>query len=209
MARMTPPMNISGAFLLRAPFTTDPNKSYTVAAIRTFNELIARSQDPLTLIYGPVGLGASAYQADQREGALVICLRTSAGGLLYVPDTYIEQYPSMGSVPYSRLIAGVSLGMWPDYRNLDDMSQAIKESVKAKIGVDAEVFLSRGVVSNHMTEQQHTQLTAQRRAAVINNETDTATILRLSEEVLRLQATIAEQDAVIEALVSAQNTPVE
>lgn len=205
MARMTPPMNISGAFLLRAPFQVDPNKSYTVVAHRTFGELQARAQDPLKLVYEPVGLGATAYADDQIEGAQVICLRDAAGSLVYVPDTYIEQYPSMGSVKYSRLIAAVSLGMWPDYRDLDDVEQAIRESVKAKIGVDPAIFLTRAATSNHVSEQQHVQLTATRQAAITNTETDTATILRLTDEITALKAQVASQDELIEALVANQN----
>ncbi len=206
MARMTPPMSISGAFLLRQPFVADSNRSYTVIAIRTFKEMLARSQDPLKVVYQPVGLGETAYVADQQAGALVICLRDSTGSLIYVPDTYIDQYPNMGSVAYSRLIAAVSLGMWPDYRDLSDVEQAIAESVEAKLGVKPEIFLTRAATSTHMTEQQHVQLTATRLAGVTVNETTTATIQRLSDEVARLQRLLTEQEAVIEALVESQNT---
>jgi len=206
MARQTPPMGISGAFLLRAPFVADPTKSYTVVAQRTFGEMIARGQDPLKLVYEPVGLGATVYAEDQLEKALVICLRDNLGNLLYVPDTFIDQYPNMGSVPYSRLIVGVSLGLWPDYRDLDDVEQAIKESVKAKIGVEPTVFLTRAATSTHVSEAQHVQLTASRQASVTTNETDTATIIRLSEEIARLRLINSEQEAIIEALVENQNT---
>lgn len=204
--RVTPPMNISGAFLLRSPFVADPAKSYTVTAHRTFAEIVARNQDPLALIYTPVGLTATAYSEDQLNGALVIALRDTAGNILYVPDTYIESYPSMGSVEYSRLIGVVDLGMWANARDLDDILAAIKESVKAKIGVDATVTLARGATSSYMTEQQHVQLTAARAAAVTQNETATATIIRLSDEIAKKDRTIADQDATIEALVANQST---
>jgi len=198
-------MNISGAFLLRLPFITDPNRSYTVVAHRTFSELIARDQDPLQLVYAPVGLTATAYSEDQQEQALVICLRDSSGGLIYVPDTYIDNYPSMGSVKYSRLILAVSLGMWPDYRDITDIREAIEESVRAKIGATPQIMVTRGATSDYISEQQHVQNTAVRQAAVITTETDTAAILRLSEEVLQLKATIAAQDELIEGLVANQN----
>lgn len=202
MARITPPMNISGAFLLRTPFVADPAKSYTVTAHRSFAELIARSQDPLKLVYAPVGLTATAYAEDQMEGAIVIALRDSAGNIMYVPDTYIDRYPGLGSVPYSRLIGVVDLGMWPDYRDLDDVLATLKEGCKGKLGVDVEVTLARGALSNAMTEEQHTQLTAARNAAVTNNETSTATIIRLSDEIIARNATIAEQALLITELAA-------
>ena len=206
MSRMTPPMGISGAFLLRAPFVADTDKSYTVIAIRQFNELIARGQDPLKLVYEPVGLTETAYRADVAEYALVICLRDKDGSLLYVPDTYIERYPNMGSVKYSHLVLAVSMGMWPEDRSVDDIVQAVTESVKAKIGVDPVFYVTRAPVSDYVSEQQHTQLIAARRAAVTNTETTTATIIRLSDEVARLQRIIDEQVDLIAALVNTQQS---
>lgn len=200
MARNTPPMNISGPFLLRAPFVADPAKSYTVTAHRSFSELIARGQDVLKLVYTPVGLTATAYAEDQMNGAIVIALRDSAGNMLYVPDTYIESYPGLGSVPYTRLIGVVDLGMWANYRDLTNVMSSLKEACKGNLGVDVEVTLARGAVTNSITEEQHIQITAAREAAKTNNETLTATIIRLSDEIAARDVTIAEQATLIEAL---------
>lgn len=208
MSRLTPPMGISGAFLLREPFVADPEKSYTVVAVRQFYELISRGQDPVELVYRPVGLGDTAYKADQAIGALVICLRDRNGSLLYVPDTYIDQYPNMGSVVYSRLVLGVNLGMWPDERNVDDILQAVTESVASKIGVEPQVIVTRAPTQDHVTEEQHVQLLAARRAAVTHQETDTATIIRLSDEIAHLQRIIDEQVEIINELVKAQTQEV-
>lgn len=207
MARITPPMDIAGAFLLRTPFVADPAKSYTVTAHRSFAELIARSQDPLKLIYAPVGLTATAYVEDQLEGAIVIALRDSAGNIMYVPDTYIDRYPGLGSVPYSRLVGVVDLGMWPNYRDLDDVMASLKTSCKANLGVDVEVTLARASTTNMVTEEQHTQLLAAREAAKTNNETPTATIIRLSDELAARDATIAEQALLIQALTASTPQP--
>ncbi|QTH80220.1 hypothetical protein PA10_00020 [Pseudomonas phage pPa_SNUABM_DT01] len=202
MARNTPPMNVSGAFLLRSPFVADPAKSYTVTALRSFAELVARGQDPLKLIYLPVNLSETNYAEDQLEGALVVALRDSTGKILYVPDTWIDRYPNMGSVPYSRLVAAIDLGMWPDARDLDDVEQAIKESIRSKIGVDVEVKLTRGIATDFVSEERHVQLTQARENAVTNNETYTATIIRLSDEIARKDVTIAEQAELIQALAN-------
>ena len=202
MARKTPPMAVSGAFILREPFSVDTNSTHTVIALRTFAELVARNQDPLRLVYQPVGLGQTAYNEDKAEGALVVCLRDKTGNLVYVPDTYIDSFPNMGSVPYSRLIIGVSMGMWPDYRDLDDVLQAIRESVASKIGVTPELSVTRGIATDSVSEEQHAQLTAARQNSVEENETDTAKIIRLSDEIIRLNGVIAEQDLIIQGLAT-------
>lgn len=202
MARKTPPMAVSGAFILREPFSVDTNSTHTVIALRTFAELVARNQDPLRLVYQPVGLGQTAYNEDKAEGALVVCLRDKTGNLVYVPDTYIDSFPNMGSVAYSRLIIGVSMGMWPDYRDIDDVLQAIRESVASKIGVTPELSVSRGIATDSVSEAQHAQLTAARQNSVEENETDTAKIIRLSDEIIRLNGVIAEQDLIIQGLAT-------
>lgn len=207
MARNTPPMNISGPFLLRTPFVADSTKSYTVTAHRSFSELLARSQDPMALIYTPVGLTVSAYSEDQLDGALVIALRDSSGNVMYVPDTYIESFPEMGSVAYSRLIGVVDLGMWANYRDMDDIQATIADACKANLGVDVTITLARGATSNSMTEQQHIQLTASREAAKTNKESTHAVIVRLTDDITAKDATIAEQAALIEALASPPATP--
>lgn len=204
MARKTPPIGISGAFILRDPFELDVNSSHTVIALRTFAEMIARGQNPLSLVYATVGLTQTAYDQDKAAGALVVCLRDKNGNLVYVPDTYIESYPNMGSVPYSRLVVGVSMGMWPDSADLSHVLQAIGESVRAKTGVTPELHVTRAVATDTVSESRHAQLVSVRQNAITDTETDTAKIIRLSDQVLALQATIAEQDALIEALVANQ-----
>lgn len=205
MSRLTPPMGISGSFILRAPFTVDANKIYTVVALRTFSELVARKQDPMKLVYEPVNLTATAYSEDQLQGALVVCLRDKTGSLIYVPDTYIDRYPNMGSIRYSRLVLGVSLGMWPDSRDITDVKQAIVESVLSKIGVTPEIFVGKALTSDFVSEQQHAQITQARMNAITNRETSTATIIRLSDTIAQRDATIAEQELMIEALIQENN----
>lgn len=202
MSRLTPPIGISGAFLLRDPFSVSADKSYTVTAIRKFSEVIARGQDPVKMIYEPVSLGTGAYEQDVAAGALVICLQDKEGRTTYVPDTYIESYPSMGSVPYHRVVMGVSLGMWPEHRGTEDVQDAIAQAVEDFIGVTPEVIETRAPTSDYMSEQQHVQLTSVRQSAIISRETPRATILRLSEQLVAMQATIDEQASIIEALAN-------
>lgn len=200
--RMTPPIGISGLFTLRTPFTTAENTFYTVTAIRKFSEIISRGQDPVQMVYAPVGLGTEEYSADYHAEAAVICLKSTTGELIYVPDTYIESYPDQGGVPYSRMILSASLGMFPEFRSVDDIKQAVISALEAKTGITPEVFVSRAPTTNYVSDEQHESLTQARLNAITTNETDAAKIIRLNDQVQTLQNKINELNLVIESLTT-------
>lgn len=202
MARLTPSIGISGAFLLREPFTTEVGVEYTVTALRTFAEISARNNDPLALIYTPVGLDKSHMQLDKDENAVIVVLSTKAGLLKYVPDTYIDSYPYMGSVPYSHVVASVSCGMLPDSLDVTNLKQVIASAVSDFIGVEGTVFISRGEVTDMIDEARHVALTISRTAAVSNRETDRAAALRLGRELQEANAKLVEYETIIEELSS-------
>lgn len=206
MARLTPAPGIKGAFLLRLPFKTQADVEYTVTAIRSFAEIRARNSDPMKLIYNPAGIEDTALmQSDIDEGAAIVVLATRTGELMYVPDTYIDSYPYMGSVPYSHLIASASLGMIPDSLDTAQLQQVIASAVSDYIGVEPTVFITRGEISDIITEERHVQLTISRNEAVKNRETDRAAVLRLTAQLQAANDRIAEQELIIIDLT----TPVE
>lgn len=202
MARLTPGPGIKGAFLLRLPFKTVADIEYTVTAVRSYAEIRARNSDPLELIYTPVGLLDDAMQADIAEGASIIVLATRTGELMYVPDTYILSYPYMGSIPYSHLIASASLGMIADSYDTAQIEQVIASAVSDFIGVEPVVFITRGEVSDVISEERHVQLTISRQEAIKNRETDRAAVLRLTNELLAANARITEQELIIQDLTT-------
>lgn len=200
MARLTPAPGLKGAFLLRSPFKTEADLEYTVTAIRSFAEIRARNSDPFTLVYEPVGLTPVAMDADIAEGAAIVVLSTRTGVLTYVPDTYVDSYPYMGSIPYSHLIVSASLGMIPDSMDITLIQQVVASAISDYIGVQPTVFVSRGEVSDVITEDRHVQLTISREAAIKNRETDRAVVLRLTQELAAANARIAEQELIIQEL---------
>lgn len=207
MARLTPGPGIKGAFLLRLPFKTVVDLEYTVTAVRSFAEIRARNSDPQKLIYDVVGLDAAAMQADINEGASIIVLATRTGELMYVPDTYIESYPYMGSIPYSHLIASASLGMIPDSLDTTQIEQVIASAISDFIGVQPTVFITRGEISDVITEERHVQLTISRQEAVKNRETDRAAVLRLTAQLQAANDRIAEYELIIQDLTTPPEEP--
>jgi hypothetical protein len=194
-------MGAKGVFLLKEPFVALASRSYTVIASRSFEELVARGNDPLSLVYAPVGLTNVEYQADIALGAQVIALKALDQDVMYVPDTYILSYPDMGVVPYSWTIASVSLGMLPDTYDTALLEEKVAAAVSDYIGVEPIVSIGRAAASDMITNEQHIQLTIARQAAIKSRDTDRqtalnaqATIATLQERVTLLETYIREKE---------------
>lgn len=197
MARVTPPMYAKGLFQLRDPFAATPTVQYTVSAIRTFEEIRAKGDDPLALVYLPRQLTAVEYQADVAAGAAVITLLSATEKPLYVPDTYILSYPNMGAVPYSWLVASASLGMLPDSYDTNLLAEKIKGVISDFIGVESTVNIGRAPTTSAVTDDEHVQLTAARQAAIKNRSTDYASVAQLQQVVASQTERIQQLEALI------------
>lgn len=197
MARVTPPMYAKGLFQLREPFVATSTVQYTVSAIRTFEEIRAKGDDPLALVYLPKSLTQADYQADVAQGAAVITLLSATEKPLYVPDTYILSYPNMGVVPYSWLVASLSLGMLPDSYDTSLLEEKLKGVVSDFIGVQPTVNIGRAATNRAVTDDEHVQLTATRQAAIKARDTDYAQASALQTTVNQQAERIQQLEAVI------------
>lgn len=170
-SKITPPTGAKGLFQLAAPWVADSTISYTVGSQRTFAELIKRDVDPVALVYTPMGLGRSVYEEDAALGAIIITLLSDSADPIYVPDTYILSYPDMAVVPYSWLVASVSLGMLPDSEDMTLLQQAIATSVSDYIGVQPTVTINRAATQDAISQTEHVKSVAAREAAIKNRVT--------------------------------------
>ena len=182
MARVTPPMNSQGLFILRSPFVAKGTVVYHVGAHRNFEDIIAAGIDPLSLVYTPVNLGQAEYDADKLEGATIITLYSATEKPLHVPDTYIESYPNMGVIPHSWLVAAISCGMLPDTYSTSALELALKEVVSDHTGIEGEVFITRAPVTEAITQEQYVQNLNARQAAIKTRTSTYAENIRLAAE---------------------------
>jgi len=200
MARITPPVGVTGLFILRAPFVAVATVAYHTGADRTFEEMISRGLDPVKMVYEPVGLTDTEYQADVAAGAHVITLLSETQKPLYVPDTYIESYPNMGVVPHSWVVLTVSMGMLPDSYDLTRAVNAVKRAVSDDTGVESDVTIATAPVTQAITQEQYVENTAARNAAIVNRSTDYTDKLALQAQVDQLKQQNQELIAMIEQL---------
>lgn len=187
----TPAIGMSGVFTLTSPFTIAQDKVYKVEGHRTFSEIISSGDDPIELVYEPVGLTEEHYQVDAAlEGILVLILVNEEGHRVLVPNKYLVDYPNTALVPHEWVVATTSLGMLPVDFDFQRLRDAIAESVSNYTGVEASVYFVRKKTSTVITEAEAEQLAAIRQAAITYRETSYADKVALQRRVDALQQEI-------------------
>ena len=202
MARMTPALGAKGLYQLRAPWTIAGNTTiYTCIAIRSLDDFVDRGVDVLSKVYTPVQLDATALAADRTEGAMIITLASPNRPYIYVPDTYIEAYPTLDGVAYSHAVLSVDLGAIPDGLDLAFIKAQIQGVVEDSFGIiDATVNEHVAPSSGYVSQSQHQALETARNAAINNRETDRSQVLKLQVTVAAQAQKIQELEAIIRQL---------
>lgn len=152
-----------GKFVLKKPFLTRDDVTYSVSALREFSDLYIKGVDVYSEFYKPYGLTDGAvingntfnFSVEAKLNPIIVTLEGSDDTVLYVPSTYIESYPIAGDVPYSRLVLSADLGSLPDEVPLDSILQDVQELIQAKFGVTPEVKVSRGYTNRQPTMDEH------------------------------------------------------
>lgn len=216
MARVTPSIGTSGIFDLRAPFITIEDVTYTVNGIRTYEDIYRLNIDVFKKYYQPVGLTESDLEADIAAGALMITLManeigvelspTAPNTIIYVPDTYINSFPTGDDVPYNHVILSASLGALPAYLDLSDVVTDVTEIISAKIGVEApELKVNTNVakLNGVMTTADHEDAEEARNIAITNRNT---IYTRYYDLDLLYQQTLEQYQDLEEAYISLSQT---
>lgn len=173
-----PTIYTAGKFVLKKPFLTRDDVTYSVSALREFSDLYIKGVDVYSEYYKPYGLidgavvnGATFnFTAEAKFNPVIVTLEGSDDTVIYVPSTYIESYPISGDIAYSRLILSADLGALPDTVPLDSILQDVQELVQAKFGVKPEVKVSRGYTSRQPTQDEHVVLEQSRIGSIATTD---------------------------------------
>ena len=136
-----PAIGSKGVYNLKAPFNSlvVANTPYTCVAIRTLNDIISGGVDPFATYYQPNGVTQDLYNSDLISGVSIISLQSGAGAWVYVPSSYILNYPATNGVPYTATALAVSLGTVPNSLNITSLMGEITDLVYSLTGVFASV----------------------------------------------------------------------
>lgn len=211
MARVkkTPPMYARGRYVLNAPWADDivNTKLYTCIAIRSLKDIYDDGLDPYKEFYLPnglvdgvvFGLETFLFQEEKDLLANIITLqRDDNEQTIYVPDTFIASFPSMGDVKYSQTIISMDFGAIPDYLDLGVLGTELANKAGKTIGKIPAFKIHRAPSANVPSNVQHEALEAARVGAIANQESDYAKAKRLEQEIVQLKATIATQTSILE-----------
>lgn len=172
MASYIPYIGSKGRFKFKEPFNTvlKDNKIYTVASIRTFDNLTDTGIDPFEMVYKPVGLTEEDYNKDYVNGKVVVLELMDEEGKYYsVPSSYILSVPNINGVLYRDKMLVVDLGYLPDNYDFTEYKQNIKDLTKMILGVDKDVNIIDASPTIMLTTEQH-KLNEKERLTVMQSE---------------------------------------
>lgn len=194
MQRITPALMASGKYVLKTPYVLNPTMEYQCIALRDFVDCYRKGEDVQALYYTPFNLidGANGFSFDAEVAfnVKIVTLKGKDGSLVYVPDSYIQSYPTQSETKYKQVILACSLGVLPDSVDLSELVEEIQGMVVGITGVEVDVIISSVPLLNSPTEDEHEQLEAIRLGHITITESSKQQIDRLNAKVEELNQTI-------------------
>jgi len=197
---ITPPVHTTGVYSLYSPWTVALTDVYRCHAIRSFDELIRKGIDVYADYYEPMGVSESIYKEDLALGASIVTLISAVNEYLYVPNTYIESYPGMSGIKYSRKCVLLDLGPLPDNFSITYLLDDIQSLIKKGAGVVEEqvnIRMATIPMTTTVTHEDHIQLEATRRAAI---QLHVPLAVQLSEQTARADALQEQNDLLLNVI---------
>lgn len=194
---IVPPLNTKGRFVLRTPWVADPAKVYTVIGLRTFLELVSSSVDIYKNYYEPMKVEREKYEEDYKEQATLVILYNEEGGMLFVPSTYVQSFPTQSVPNYANYVLSALLGPFRTDYDFGFTVQKAKESLSDTLGFEPEVFIDVIGEAQPMSVENAEVLEANRQAAIKDRKSAYARNLELEAEAEDLRQQIAALQSVI------------
>lgn len=136
----TPLIGATGEYQVRSPYTTTAGGIYKCAEVSSISALASNLVDVYLNYYEPYGLAPSHYITDKDNEENIVHLASTNGNPdIFIPSSYIVGIPSGVSIPYSRVLLSVDLGLLPDRLPLASLMDDIKNLSSDVIGVDPTV----------------------------------------------------------------------
>ena len=193
----TPPINATGAFEVLAPFAVESGAIYRCEAIVGFEALEGNGVDVFETYYSTTGVSNEVYLEDATNGINIITLISDTAATLVIPSSYISKFPTAVSVPYSRMVLSVDLGVLPDGVDLTSCMDVIASEVSEVIGVPTAVEAHKLSVEDAVSFSEHEMLELNRVDNIIVRETPFAALARMAIVEAGLRARIIELETII------------
>lgn len=194
MSNITPKIGTKGIFVLKSPWLTNPGEHYTLAEIKTLDQLSMSGVDPKNSIYGKMNLidGANGFSwAEEvaKEPKIIVLIGTR-GNKIVVPDTYIAEYPDISAVEYQRYLVSIDLGIFPTTEDFSELSGDLAALAATRTGLSATSTPYTTPLATQPTAEEHEQLASARKSYVPETISYTEEITLLRQQVLAQDKTI-------------------
>lgn len=193
-----PNIDTVGRFVLTNPFVAKPSVIYSVIALRELRDLSIKGVNVYKEFYVSAGLTNETningttfdFTLEVAKNPVIVTLQGSDGNIIYVPSTFIESFPNMGDVTYSRLILSADLGALPDTITVDSILSDIEQIISARFGVNASVKINRAASEKQPTPAEHDILEASRLGSISQTTNNYVEHVRLQRQNVLLEAKI-------------------
>lgn len=176
---MTPTLKLRGLYTVKQPFTVSPTTLYTCIGVSLFQALNYDGKDIYSSFYMPKGLTEADYKADLALGASIVVLAGDNGDLVYLPDTYILNYPNGNTAAFGTMIVSASLGPMSLNQDLTFVKSKVAEVLSDVLGLEPTVFIDLLADPGVMTQEQADAMEAARREQIKDRTTSYAALLTL------------------------------
>lgn len=187
---VTPPLETRGRFTLKPPFVAATTKVYTVISLRHFKEMIASSVDILNKFYIPNGLKQEDYERDVKDNATLVIIYAEDGEMLFVPNSYIQSFPSQSIPPYANYVISAQLGAFRTDYDFSFCKQKVAEVLSDTIGVEVPIQIDSIGEAQVMSVDDADVLETNRAEAIKDRQTSYAKLLEAETTIINLQETI-------------------
>ena len=157
-----PTVGSKGVYKLAAPFDQlmAVGEYYICKSVRKISEILANNDDPEKLVYTRYSLDQEIYTQHKTEDMEIVYLQSEKGHWLYVPASFIQEFPDPNGVIYRAVGISVLLPAIPVGYQLDQLKTEITGMVKDITGLRCTIkqtFTSRPLavpVEKHEATQQ-------------------------------------------------------
>lgn len=168
--QLIPTIGTTGIYKLNEPYASkiDPNIEYTCISTVNLSGMIAMGLNPKADIYLANGDTEENYNIDLELNRVIITLQSGKGDIVSVPNSSLIGMPDSNGINYLNIVLGISLSIIPEYLDLTDIKNTIKNEVFNKLGVESDVYEAVVGGSIMITHDKH-ELIETSREFNINN----------------------------------------
>lgn len=202
MVSIIPPIETVGTWKVKLPYTVKSQLPYWLIAIRMFEDITRLGQDVYKTYYEPyikegeLIPGTSEtfkFQTEIDNGARILTIKSEAGETLYIPSTFISEYPNTDITIYRPMIISLNIGLFRDGMDYSILVQSLEDTAMANVGVDAvQAIVHAGPSTSGLTTTQMEAIELARQNKMVNTETNIEKVIRLETENAQLRGTITD-----------------